>query len=219
MTYRLLDLFSGPGGSAVGYNNAGFSEIVGVDTENISKYPFEFINKDVFCLDIDFMKSFDFIHASPPCQAYSSGSISARKKGKEYPDLVAPTRELLNSLNIPYIIENVPNAPLINPTVLCGTQFDLRVFRHRLFESNIRIYGKGKCSHKGLKVSYRENDGGNMFGVAGHQYGNKEQWNQAMGGQLSFIASKRLMAQVIPPAYTEFLGMQVIKYLESKPVG
>lgn len=219
MEYKLLDLFSGPGGAAWGYSKAGFTNITGVDNEQILKYPFKFLYKDVFRLDTDFFKDFDFIHASPPCQAYSSGTISARKNGKEYADLVEATRDLLIQSGKPYIIENVPNAPLIDPTVLCGTQFNLKVFRHRLFESNIPIHGKGKCSHKGLKVKYRLDDDGNMFGVAGHQYGTKEQWNQAMGGELSFISSKRLMAQIVPPAYTEFLGKQVLKYLDSKLVG
>lgn len=217
MSYKLLDLFSGPGGAAFGYYKAGFEDITGVDNEQMKQYPFKHIYKDVFKLDISFIKEFDFIHASPPCQAYSIGSESARQKGKVYPDLVEATRQLLIDSGKPYIIENVPNAPLINPIILCGTQFNLKVFRHRLFETNIKsLRGKvNKCNHTGLKVKYTMYGEGNMFGVAGKQYGNKDQWNEAMGGELGFVPSKRLMAQVIPPAYTEFLGKQVIKYLDS----
>jgi len=130
---KALDLFCRDGGAAVGLFNAGF-EVVGVDKLPRKDYPFEYIQKDVFDLDLEFLKSFDFIWSSPPCQAYSFGTKWVRNKGKEYPDLVEPTRELLKKVGKPFVIENVPGAPIRKDLVLCGEMFDLNVLRHRYFE-------------------------------------------------------------------------------------
>jgi DNA (cytosine-5)-methyltransferase 1 len=145
---RLLDLFCGAGGAAVGYNRAGF-DVIGVDINEQPNYPFEFIRSDVFELDPSYLKEFDFIHASPPCQAYSWATKGHRNKGKEYPDLLGKTREFVLESGVDYIIENVVGAKLINPVKLCGTMFGLRVIRHRLFESNMWLYPPCKCNHKG----------------------------------------------------------------------
>src|SRR5665213_3193952 len=133
---RLLDLFSGAGGAAVGYHRAGF-EVVGVDIKPQPHYPFEFRQKDaLWVLEGETMEGFDAIHASPPCQAYSK----ARKlQGLRHPDLIASVRELLLAISLPYVIENVPGAPLRNPVLLCGEMFGLGVRRERLFETNVEM--------------------------------------------------------------------------------
>ena len=90
---RLLDLFCGAGGAAMGYHRAGFDEIVGVDIKPQPRYPFEFVQADAMTYPLD---GFDAIHASPPCQAYSVGSARWRASGeREYPDLLAATRDRL----------------------------------------------------------------------------------------------------------------------------
>src|SRR5262249_4965109 len=102
-------------------------------------YPFEFIRADALKLDRDFVAAFDAVHASPPCQSYSD---LAKRNGnaQQWPRLVEPVRKMLRRLGVPYIIENVEGAPLLDPVVLCGTMFpSLRVIRHRLFESNIPL--------------------------------------------------------------------------------
>ncbi|MDE3197585.1 MAG: DNA cytosine methyltransferase, partial [Acidobacteriota bacterium] len=135
---RLLDLFCCAGGAGAGYGRAGF-EVVGVDLKPQPRYPFEFRQADALALDSDFIASFDAIHASPPCQSYSD---LAKRNGNahEWPRLVEPVRRMLQQSGLPYIIENVEGAPLLNPVVLCGTMFrGLRVLRHRLFESNFPI--------------------------------------------------------------------------------
>ena len=128
---RILDLFCCAGGVAMGYSRAGF-DVVGVDIDPQPRFPFEFIQADALTLDMKFIKSFDAIHASPPCQSYSD---LAKRNGNahEWPRLVDPVREMLIKSGKPFVIENVEGAPLINPIVLCGTMFKgLRVLRHRL---------------------------------------------------------------------------------------
>lgn len=148
---KLLDLYCGAGGAAMGYHRAGF-EVVGVDIKEQPNYPFEFIQSDVFDLTPEFIDSFDIIHASPPCQAYLSVTKlynNKDKNGNTYPDLLAATRELIKHKE--YVIENVTTAKLIKPIVLCGTMFNLEVIRHRKFEINsgVWVYPPHKCNHKG----------------------------------------------------------------------
>ncbi|GGN13885.1 DNA cytosine methyltransferase [Microbacterium lacticum] len=206
---RLLDLFSCAGGAGMGYHRAGF-EVVGVDIDPQPRYPFEFIQHDALTLDPEFLASFDAIHASPPCQSYSD---LAKRNGNAdaWPRLIEPVREMLDGLGVPYIIENVEGAPLLNPTVLCGTMFPgLRVIRHRLFESNIELdapeHGKHPLvfTHDKRKAHYGKLDQNKSF-------------VQVTGGGNSSIANakdalgidwmnKRELNESIPPAYTEYLG-------------
>lgn len=208
-----LDLFCGAGGASKGIHDAGF-DVVGVDISPGLNYPF-----DYFCEDaVDFMEmglgDFDFIWASPPCQAYSWGGAQWRNKGNEYPDLVEVTRHYLKESGKPYIIENVVGAPLIDPVVLCGTMFPgkLKVFRHRLFESNIPLVVEMECKHAGHKAKERRGDSGDFFTVAGHNLGTHSEWADAMG--IDWMTKKEL-SQAIPPVYSEYLARQVIAYVES----
>jgi hypothetical protein len=128
---RLLDLFCGAGGAGVGYHRAGF-EVVGVDIEPQPNFPFEFVQADAMTYPLD---GFDAIHASPPCQAYSLASGYQGKGARaKYPELVGPTRDLLVQTGLPWVIENVPNAPIRKDLLLCGEMFGLRLHRHRIFE-------------------------------------------------------------------------------------
>src|SRR4051794_16680153 len=123
MTPRLLDLFCGAGGCSVGYHRAGF-DVVGIDIAPQPHYPFEFIQADALtALDLFGMRigDFDAVHASPPCQSYSVSCNYRPENRTKYPDLVAPTRELLYEIGLPYVIENVPGAPLHSPIMLCGS--------------------------------------------------------------------------------------------------
>lgn len=206
-----LDLFCGAGGASKGIYNAGFTEIVGVDNIDMPNYPYMF-----FCEDaVDFMDAgldeFDFIWASPPCQAYSWSSACRRNEGKEYADLVEITRHYLKESGKPYIIENVVGAPLINPVRLCGTMFPgkLKVFRHRLFESNIPLKVDRECAHEGHEAKKRRSDSGDYFTVAGHWVGTTAEWSDAMG---IHWMTKSELAQAIPPVYSEYLVKQVIEW-------
>ncbi len=201
-----LDLFCGAGGASKGIANVGF-EVIGVDNTPGLNYPYEYYCEDA----VEFMAlgldDFDFIWASPPCQAYSWSSACRRNEGVDYQDLVEITRYYLQASGKPYIIENVVGAPLINPVVLCGTMFpDLKVFRHRLFESNVPLIVEMECAHEGHKAKERRDDNGDFFTVAGNWCGTLRERSDAMG--IDWMTRKELN-QAIPPAYSEYLVRQI----------
>lgn len=218
---RLLDLFCGAGGAAMGYHRAGFTEIVGVDCRVQRNYPFAFVHGCAleFLTDetgwFDAFGPFDLIHASPPCQAYCA--LKHLHPKKVYPDLIEKTRRALQSTGLPYVIENVPKSPLIKPIQLCGSSFGLRVRRHRLFESSLKIKGSS-CWHKnqgrpidvsgtgGRRINRRPDDhGGNL-----NKPRSIEEARKAMG--IDWMTRAEL-SQAIPPAYTEYLGRQLVDVL------
>lgn len=217
---RALDLFCGAGGAAMGYHKAGFN-MVGVDIEPQPHYPFEFIQADALEFLAEHGHEFDFIHASPPCQAYCRISGRSRKaQRRKYPDLVKPTRDALMVTGVPWVMENVEEAPLINPVCLCGSMFGLDVRRHRHFESSIVILAP-PCDHSKQLPRFRTLDSRRagklacVIGVHGHlNYpGEFELRCAAMG--IDWMTNEEL-TQAIPPAYTEFIGRQMMPYLEDR---
>ena len=184
----LLDLFCGAGGCSVGYERAGF-DVVGVDIEAHADYPFELIETDA----IDYLRwmaeqPFHLvaaIHASPPCPRYTTLAAGTNGNSDDHPDLIAPTRELLRRIGLPYVIENVVNAPLENPITLCGEMFGLDVIRHRLFESNVFLWQPEHPPHRGRVAGW--NHGvyfdGSYFAVYGDGggKGSLSDWQKAMG--------------------------------------
>ena len=219
---RLLDLFCGAGGCSVGYHRAGF-DVTGVDRTGFARYPFEQVVADVLTLDPEWVASFDAVHASPPCQAHSGMTTAAGTDAQSrHPDLLDPTRDLLNTAGRPWVIENVPGAPLRDPIRLCGSMFTgLRVRRHRLFESSELLMAP-RCgthqpvwSHQTSSHWHRYRNGeitdedlwtmwlspvGHPPQVAAHA--------DAMG--IDWMSSAELV-QAIPPAYTEYIGRQLIR--------
>lgn len=212
---RLLDLFCGAGGAAMGYHRAGFTDITGIDINPQPHYPFRFIQGDVFeaIASLD-LTQYDMIHASPPCQAFTKLSALGKARNGSYPDhsdLVDATRKVLQESGSLYVIENVVGAPLINPIMLCGAQFGLKVYRHRLFETNFFILspqhfphhdstpsaGNG-CSPKGF-ISVCGTGG--VKGMTASEI--LAYWSMAMG--IDWM-NRRELSQAIPPAYTEFIG-------------
>ncbi len=219
---KLLDLFCGAGGASLGYSEAGFT-VVGVDNKAHPDYPFEMIVDDVFNLSPVFLMGFDVIHASPPCQPFTSLMKLAAAQGKKTnkPDLLEPTRALLIKIGKHYIIENVPGAPLIDPVQLCGSSFGLAVRRHRLFESSLPLQGS-KCDHKtqGKPVGVYGSMGDQLQGknnkTGGYVIGGKtadtvEQARAAMGIDWDMKWSD--LVEAIPPAYSKYLGLQIREYL------
>ena len=212
MRPRLLDLFCGAGGCAVGYHRAGF-DVVGVDINPQPRYPFEFHQADALEFCREHGHEYDAIHASPPCQAYSV-SRKIHDSGSRHPDLVSPTRQWLWVSGVPWVIENVPGAPLRDPAVLCGLMFDLKVLRHRLFETNWQLSAPPHPKHPpgeltGSCRGYSTGAHGYVT-VAGNNFV-REVGARAMG--IDWPMTRKELAQAIPPAYTEYIGKQLIQIL------
>lgn len=216
---KLLDLFCGAGGAAVGYARAGF-EVMGVDIAAQKNYPFAFHQGDAIEFLLKHGHEYDAVHASPPCQHYSrTKTLAANVDGFqrhcdriEHPDLIEATPDGLRFVGVPYIIENVVGAPLLNPVMLCGTMFDLRVFRHRLlFESNVSLIAPEHRRHVGTTNSHRGySRDADYICVCGNNYDAK-QGREAMG--IEWMTSRAELSQAIPPAYSHFLGTQLMAHL------
>ena len=206
----------------MGYYRAGF-EVVGVDIKPQPHYPFKFIQDDA----LEILKmlrgksdlisiardSFQAIHASPPCQAYSV--MKSLHNAKQHPDLVSTIREHLQALGMPWIIENVPGAPLRTVIQLCGSMFGLNstaeryLQRHRNFESSVLLL-QPECRHVGKAV-----------GVYGHGQAGLlgQRMRTAKAPEARILmgmdwATRDGMSQAIPPAYTEFIGKQLMEHLK-----
>jgi DNA (cytosine-5)-methyltransferase 1 len=203
---RILDLFCGAGGAAMGYHQAGF-EVVGVDINPQPNYPFEFIQADAFEVFSVIGGRFDLIHASPPCQRYSTMQTKWKRRD-EHPDYIAELRDYF--FETPYIIENVVGAPLESPITLCGGMFNLHdskgrnLRRHRLFESNMNLVAPTHIKHTGQTIGVYGNTGGSSK-RDGLVFGTLDNWREAMG--IDWMNSTELR-EAIPPAYTKYLGEQ-----------
>lgn len=208
---KLLDLFCKAGGAGAGYHRAGF-EVTGVDIEAQPRYPFEFVRADALDLSIEWMRQFDAIHASPPCQGYSATASLPWLADKTYPLLIEDVRNMLDEVARPYVIENVERAPLRGVT-LCGAMFGLRVYRHRRFESNALLLQPPHEKHRHVinggsrSLNRRGRSSSGYITVAGHQF-RRDEASAAMG--IDWMTRDEL-AQAIPPAYTEFIGRQLVR--------
>jgi len=210
----------------MGYHRAGF-DIVGVDIKPQPNYPFGFVQADALEFLGEAIDKFcpfnyvDAIHASPPCQVYSTTSSL---HDNEHPDLIAPTRNLLAQLDeedVPWVIENVVGAPLLHPFRLCGSSFGLGVRRHRLFETNWPIGMVPPCSHHdhprpldvtgtgASRIGDRKDGGGGNS----RKPRNLDEARSAMG--INWMSRVEL-SQAIPPAYTEFIGHQLLAQIGAK---
>jgi len=201
---KLLDLFCGAGGAGEGYRRAGFTEIIGIDISLQKHYPFPFIQANALLPPLD-ISSFDLIHASPPCQVHSKTKHLA---GKQHQDLVGKTREMLKASGRPYVIENVPGAPLIDPVALNGFMFDLPLDRERWFESSIPLpFVLLPTAYKRPVKMGRPVAEGDIIQVVGH-FSNVPYGRKAMG--IGWMNQHEL-AQAIPPIYTEWIGRRIIE--------
>jgi DNA (cytosine-5)-methyltransferase 1 len=202
---KILDLFCGVGGSAMGIRQAfPKAEIVGVDLKDQPRYPFHFVQADALKFDDG---GFDFVWASPPCQRYTQMLNHGLTNRDKHPDLVAKTRRKLIKSGLPWVMENVPNSPLRKDLVLCGEMFGLRVTRHRVFECSFPVPQPAHIPHRGTGIR-NQKEGGYYFRVYGHETGKKE-WGKAMGmvgpewvkGQPKYYE----IAQAVPPAYSNYI--------------
>ncbi len=195
----------------MGYHRAGF-DVVGVDIHAQPHYPFEFHRGDAMTWPLE---GFDAIHASPPCQSFSK-SVKKVNRGN-HEDLVAGTRERLRESGLPYVIENVPGAPLVDYIFLCGSSFGLPLRRHRLFESNVLLFSR-PCAHKAYPAIYapawNRTQKLRVMSISGgyaQRQGTMEDHKAAFG--VDWDVTLRELSNAIPPAYTEWIGQQLIASL------
>ena len=213
MKPRLLDLFCGAGGAAMGYSRAGF-DVIGVDVVDQPHYPFEFIKADALTFPLDWVP--DAVHASPPCQAYSAGKNiwKGRLPDGRHPDLVAPIRARLAAAGVPYVIENVVGAPLLNATMLCGDMFGLGVKRHRLFETSFFIWNPPVCRKRHPDFFVSVFGGGAKAKKSGRGLAKTNVVHAAASTAMGIDWMTRdELSQAIPPAYTEHIGGFLLDHL------
>jgi DNA (cytosine-5)-methyltransferase 1 len=216
----LVDLFCGAGGSAVGYHRAGF-DVVGIDHRPQPRYPFTFVQADALeWLRDAGLSPYSAIHASPPCQGYSRLRHLPWLRDREYPMLIGPTRRALESTGLPWVVENVEDAPLmqapglfgIHGIVLCGQMFGLPIYRHRSFESNVVLGAPSHPRHtkqgRGRRLNQRRSQRTEILTIAGHSTGWPLTAQRAAMG-IDWMSREEL-TQAIPPAYTHFIGEQLL---------
>lgn len=200
----------------MGYHRAGF-EVVGVDLVHQPDYPFEFIQGDALSYLVNHWHEFDAVHASPPCQA-STALTKGTNKGRMYVNLIPETRRLLAATGLPTVMENVQGSDLRRDLTLCGEMFGLGVLRHRYFEvENFTVEAPAHKPHRGRVRGWRHGtyfDGPYVavYGDGGGK-GSVEEWQTAMG--IDWTNDRKSIAEAIPPAYTHFLGTQLLDRLET----
>lgn len=219
---RLLDAFCGLGGATKGYQDAGF-HVLGVDIKPQPDYcGDEFVQADAIRWMIKNRRRFDVVHASPPCQAHSLLTKGNRGKGlfDNHIDLIPATRRALERTEKPWVMENVPQAPMRRDLELCGLMFDLNLFRHRIFEtSGFSVPGLAHIPHGDRRVlGYRHGvlQEGDIMGVygSGGMKGTLPMWQEAMG--IAWSKSWHGLSEAIPPAYTSYIGQYLMKELLSR---
>ncbi|PWI41267.1 DNA cytosine methyltransferase [Streptomyces sp. ICBB 8177] len=217
---RVLDLFCHRGGMAMGYHLAGFDVVgVDVDAECSTEYPFTFVHADA----IDYLHAhggeFDLIHASPPCQLYTP--LNAYNH-KAYPDLIAPTRQAMRAIGRPYVIENVEAArpELLDPVMLCGPMFGLRMYRHRLFETSFPLSAPVHPEHRALctRNGYLPTEAKPFMTITGGRHSRAWQRAAAHAMGTPWITTIKGVCEAIPPGYAHWIGQQALARLDTKAV-
>ncbi|MEU6264859.1 DNA cytosine methyltransferase [Saccharopolyspora shandongensis] len=208
---RLLDLFCCAGGAGMGYHRAGF-DVVGVDIGPQPNYPFEFHQADAIEFLTERGREFDAIHASPPCQAFSP--LNAYNH-KTYPDLVDAVRAALVASGKPYVIENVPQAPLREPVILCGAMFGLRVYRHRAFETSFPLATQPHPAHvaRCVRNGYLPTPDRPFMSIHGGKHSKAWRAKAAEVMDVPWTATIIEVCEAIPPAFTEHIGAALLDVL------
>lgn len=199
----------------MGYHRAGF-HVEGVDINPQKNYPFKFYQADALDWLETWADDYDAVHASPPCQAYTSKEATwgrARTHWPDHPDLLGPTRAMLQASGLPYIIENVVGAPLDGALMLCGSMFGLGVSKHRVFETNwdMPILAPATCDHRDLYDPW--SGAGRSADKLREAQG--IDWLPISGGASRKAGYTGDLFNAIPPAYTEWIGGHLMRHLDA----
>jgi DNA (cytosine-5)-methyltransferase 1 len=193
----LIDLFCKAGGATRGYQQAGFY-VIGVDIEPQPHYiGEEFIQADALdFLDSAAVRDAAAIHASPVCKGHANVT---RWRGDQsiYPDTLNPALAKLARLEVPWVVENVPEALPAWDLILCGSNFGLQVRRHRGFRfGNWSMFELlPPCQHRGLRP-----------------FMHKDERAYADAMRCTWM-TKEEARQAIPPAYTEHIGRGLLEHV------
>ena len=227
---KALDLFCGGGGASMGLHQAGF-EVTGVDDIWQPCYPFHQLWMDALKVPL---QGYDFIWASPPCQAHSSLRRFPWVRDKEYLDLIPATRNKLEAYGIPFVIENVVGAPLRPDLLLCGTMVGLQtadgsaeLWRHRQFElGGFTVPQPSECNHGrrpavigvyGKKGHNRRGQRPGKWAIHAEREADRhfthEQCQEAMG--INWMTPEPL-SQAIPPAFSRYIAEQFLRRKEAR---
>lgn len=197
---KLLDLFCGAGGAAMGYFRAGFDDITGIDIKPQPHYPFRFIQGDALEYLEEHGHEYDFIHASPPCPRFSS-LTRLRGNPENHPDLIDPVRKLLVLSGKTFVIENVPGAPIRIDFMLCGTMFGIRFPKHRNFEVSFLVNAiLPVCNHGSLYDPFHGGEDARD---------ERRKLSELFG--IDWFMTRQEVRNCIPPAYTEWIGRQFLE--------
>ncbi len=179
----------------MGYHRAGF-EVVGVDLHPQPRYPFAFYQADALTFPLD---GFDAVHGSPCCQRHANVT-KWRGSADNHEDLLTPMLARLRSeCQVPWVVENVPEALDRWDLTLCGSQFGLNVRRHRGFLAPWLPYSLlPPCQHHSGLLSFAHKG--------------ERAYADAMGCEWMTAHGAR---QAIPPAYTEYIGTQLLAHLQA----
>ena len=201
---RLLDLFCCQGGASVGYARAGF-DVVGVDIDPQSRYPFEFHQADALKFLMEHHEEFDAFHASPPCQAFTNAQ---KIQKNDHPDYVTAIRAAFQLIGKPWVIENVPGAPLNDPVELCGAMFGIDTYRHRIFESNVFL--SQPVQHPAHTTRTAKMGRPAAADEFMHIVGNFSGVDRAREVMDMPWANRDGLREAIPPVYAAYIGLQLI---------
>lgn len=215
---RVLDLFCGAGCASDGYKRVGY-DVYGVDFKRQRLYPYPFLQHDALAIPVEFLRLFDLIHASPPCQGYTDMNAPGRKV--DHPRLIAPTLDLLKRSGVPFVLENVESKAarreMDNPVTLCGSMFNLgsdgyQLRRHRLFKTSFPIWIP-ECSHRSPVIGiYGDHVRCRAAAHGGRRTRDFEDHDKPALAHRAMRMKRKVtmhdLSEGIPPDYTCFIGAQ-----------
>jgi DNA (cytosine-5)-methyltransferase 1 len=206
--FRVLSLGCGQGGTDAGIAQAGFL-VDGVDIEYQKRYPFKFCQGDMLDWPLE---GYDAIFVAPPCQRWTKQLRCRPELRETYPDLITPMRPRLEASGVPYVIENVEGAPLLNPVRLCAAMFGKEMYRHRLFEcgGGFQVCAPPHPEHRVRASRAGHWEPGTYFSMSGHV---APMWKAREVMEIDWMPRESL-AEAVPPYMSRYIALHLRAWLE-----